>query len=63
MIYAKEQGKAVHFLGLVSDGGVHSSDRHLYNYVILQRNTDWRMFLSMPLPMAVIQIPKAVMDL
>jgi 2,3-bisphosphoglycerate-independent phosphoglycerate mutase len=30
MIYAKEQGKAVHFLGLVSDGGVHSSDRHLY---------------------------------
>ncbi len=30
MSYAKEQGKAVHFLGLVSDGGVHSSDKHLY---------------------------------
>lgn len=28
--YAKEQGKAVHFLGLVSDGGVHSLDKHLY---------------------------------
>lgn len=28
--YAKEKGKAVHFLGLVSDGGVHSLDRHLY---------------------------------
>jgi 2,3-bisphosphoglycerate-independent phosphoglycerate mutase len=30
MNYAKNEGKAVHFLGLVSDGGVHSSDRHLY---------------------------------
>ncbi len=30
MKYAKDQGKSVHFLGLVSDGGVHSSDRHLY---------------------------------
>ncbi len=28
--YAKENGKQVHFLGLVSDGGVHSSDKHLY---------------------------------
>jgi 2,3-bisphosphoglycerate-independent phosphoglycerate mutase len=28
--YAKENDKAVHFLGLVSDGGVHSSDKHLY---------------------------------
>lgn len=28
--YAKENNKAVHFLGLVSDGGVHSLDRHLY---------------------------------
>lgn len=28
--YAKENNKSVHFLGLVSDGGVHSSDKHLY---------------------------------
>lgn len=28
--YAKENEKAVHFIGLVSDGGVHSSDEHLY---------------------------------
>lgn len=28
--YAKEQGAAVHFIGLVSDGGVHSMDSHLY---------------------------------
>ena len=28
--YAKESGKAVHFIGLLSDGGVHSQDKHLY---------------------------------
>jgi 2,3-bisphosphoglycerate-independent phosphoglycerate mutase len=27
--YAKEQGKALHLMGLVSDGGVHSHHRHL----------------------------------
>lgn len=28
--YARDTGKKVHFIGLVSDGGVHSLDRHLY---------------------------------
>lgn len=28
--YAKNNGKSVHFLGLVSDGGVHSSLEHLF---------------------------------
>ena len=28
--YAKENRKAVHFIGLASDGGVHSLDKHLY---------------------------------
>ncbi len=28
--YAKENNKGVHFIGLVSDGGVHSMDTHLY---------------------------------
>jgi len=28
--YAKEHNKSVHFIGLVSDGGVHSMDTHLY---------------------------------
>ena len=28
--YAKESGKQVHFMGLVSDGGVHSSLEHLF---------------------------------
>ncbi|MCX4359510.1 MAG: 2,3-bisphosphoglycerate-independent phosphoglycerate mutase [Rikenellaceae bacterium] len=28
--YAKDNGKAVHFIGLLSDGGVHSLDKHVY---------------------------------
>lgn len=28
--YAKKNNKAVHFIGLISDGGVHSLDTHLY---------------------------------
>jgi len=28
--YARDNNKQVHFLGLMSDGGVHSLDRHLY---------------------------------
>ncbi|MDX2413732.1 MAG: 2,3-bisphosphoglycerate-independent phosphoglycerate mutase, partial [Bacteroidales bacterium] len=29
-LYARENGKQVHFMGLMSDGGVHSMDKHLY---------------------------------
>ena len=28
--YARDHGKQVHFMGLVSDGGVHSLDKHLF---------------------------------
>jgi 2,3-bisphosphoglycerate-independent phosphoglycerate mutase len=28
--YAKDNDKAIHLIGLVSDGGVHSSDKHIY---------------------------------
>ncbi|MBQ6766062.1 MAG: 2,3-bisphosphoglycerate-independent phosphoglycerate mutase, partial [Paludibacteraceae bacterium] len=28
--YAKENGKSIHFMGLTSDGGVHSSLEHLF---------------------------------
>lgn len=38
MTYAKDNNKAVHFLGLVSDGGVHSSDRHLYKLCDITRD-------------------------
>lgn len=30
MDYAAHEGKALHFMGLLSDGGVHSLDKHLY---------------------------------
>ncbi len=29
--YARDNGKQVHFMGLMSDGGVHSLDKHLYS--------------------------------
>jgi 2,3-bisphosphoglycerate-independent phosphoglycerate mutase len=29
--YARDNGKQVHFFGLLSDGGVHSLDKHLYS--------------------------------
>ena len=31
--YAKENNKKVHFLGLVSDGGVHAHEQHLYGLI------------------------------
>jgi len=36
--YAKTNNKAVHFLGLVSDGGVHSMDTHLYKLCDLTKD-------------------------
>jgi 2,3-bisphosphoglycerate-independent phosphoglycerate mutase len=36
--YAKENNAAVHFIGLVSDGGVHSSDKHLYKLCDLTKD-------------------------
>ena len=36
--YAKEKDVAVHFVGLVSDGGVHSLDKHLYKLCDLTKD-------------------------
>lgn len=36
--YAKEQHKKMHFLGLVSDGGVHSSQDHLYKLLEIAKS-------------------------
>ena len=36
--YARDHDKAVHFIGLVSDGGVHSSDKHLYKLADMTGN-------------------------
>lgn len=36
--HAKDNNKAVHFIGLVSDGGVHSMDTHLYKLCDLTKD-------------------------
>ena len=36
--YARDHGRRVHFVGLLSDGGVHSMDRHLYALCDLTRD-------------------------
>ena len=38
--YAKENNVGVHFLGLVSDGGVHSMDTHLYKLCDMTKSYD-----------------------
>ena len=38
--YAKENRKKVHFIGLVSDGGVHSLDTHLYKLCDMSQDYD-----------------------
>ena len=38
LTYAKENNKNVHFLGLVSDGGVHSLNKHLYKLCDITKN-------------------------
>ncbi len=37
--YVKESGKALHFLGLMSDGGVHSSMEHLFAFLDAAKET------------------------
>lgn len=38
--YAKENGKSMHFMGLTSDGGVHSSLDHLYKLMDIAQEYD-----------------------
>jgi 2,3-bisphosphoglycerate-independent phosphoglycerate mutase len=40
MQYARQNNKAVHLIGLVSDGGVHSLDKHLYELCDLTKDHD-----------------------
>lgn len=37
--YAQKTGKKLHLMGLTSDGGVHSSLDHLYQLLIISKNT------------------------
>ena len=44
--YAKENNKSVHFLGLVSDGGVHSHTSHLRGLIdVAKANGNQKMFV------------------
>ena len=44
--YAKKNNKSVHFLGLVSDGGVHSHTSHLRGLIdVAQANGNQKMFV------------------
>lgn len=36
--YAKQNKKSLHFIGLVSDGGVHSSQEHLHHLLTVAKN-------------------------
>ena len=42
---AKENDSAIHFMGLLSDGGVHSHNTHLYALLRWQREKDLRKFM------------------
>lgn len=35
---AKENGKSLHFMGLLSDGGVHSHNKHLYSLLAMAKD-------------------------
>ena len=58
--YAKENGKNIHFMGLTSNGGVHSSLVHLFKLAISQKNTTSTMHLSTASWMAVILTRRVV---
>ncbi len=38
--YARENNKKIHFLGLVSDGGVHAHEKHLYSLLLAAKKNN-----------------------
>jgi len=58
--YAKENNKKVHFVGLVSEGGVHSSQAHLLRFVTWRKILALKIITYMPLPTAETATQKAV---
>ncbi len=44
--YAKENGKAIHFMGLTSNGGVHSSLEHLFALCDIAKEYGLEKYLS-----------------
>lgn len=41
----KKNGSALHMMGLVSDGGVHSHNTHIYGLLELAKNRESRKFM------------------
>ena len=58
--YAKENGKNVHFMGLTSDGGVHSSLDHLFKLCDIAKEIILRTLSFIALWMDVTQTRRAV---
>ncbi len=58
--YAKENGKNIHFMGLTSNGGVHSSLIICSNFAISPKNTASRIHLSTALWTVVTQTRRVV---
>lgn len=58
--YAKENGKNIHFMGLTSNGGVHSSFDHCSNFAISLKNMALKIHLSTALWMVVTQTRRVV---
>ena len=44
--YARDNSKQVHFLGLLTDGGVHSHDKHLYTLSEMTRDYGLKKVIS-----------------
>ena len=58
--YARDHNVPIHFMGLTSAGGVHSSLDHLYACATPPSHTDLTRCISMPSWMAVTPTPRAV---
>jgi 2,3-bisphosphoglycerate-independent phosphoglycerate mutase len=56
--YARENNKPVHFFGLLSDGCIHSSDKHLHHLIQLAEAANVQRFLCMPSQMVETQTRK-----
>ena len=61
--YARDNGKNIHFMGLTSNGGVHSSLDHLFKLCDIAKNMVWKIRLSTASWTVVTPILAAVKDL
>ena len=60
--HARQHGRALHLIGLVSDGGVHSHEEHLYALVRAAREAGLTASSSTPSSMAATRRPPPALD-